>query len=92
MENEIMNEEIIETNTNTEPVPTEEDGSLGSLALAAGAVATATLVLEHVVVKHAIPAVKRGGKAIAGFFGKLTKKGKAEAVEAPDEIAEETAE
>jgi hypothetical protein len=90
MENEIMNNnEEIETN---EPIVANgEDGSLKSLAMVAGVVATATLVVRHVAVKHIISATKRGGKALAGFVGKLTKKDK---VKAPDENMnnEETAE
>ena len=87
MENEIMNEEIIETNTNTEPVPTEEDGSAAGMALLVG-VGVAGTVAAQQLYKRVLKPI--GGKIKAKATG-LFKKGKAEAVEAPDEI-EETAE
>ena len=87
MENEIMNnEEIIETNTET-VLTTDEDGSAAGMALLVGIGVAGTVAVQQLYKRVLRPI---GGKAktkVAGFF----KKGKEEAVEAPDEI-EETAE
>ena len=89
MENEIMNnEEIIETNTNAEPVLAEDDGSAAGMALLVGIGVAGTVAVQQLYKRVLKPI---GGKAKAKVAGFFKKKGKAE-VEAPDEITEETAE
>lgn len=86
MENEIMNEEIIETNTNTEPVLAEEDGSAAGMALLVGIGIAGTIAAQQLY-KRAIKPI--GGKIKAKATGLFKKKGKAEVEIIPAEVTEE---
>lgn len=89
MENEIMNnEEIIETNTNTEPVLAEEDGSAAGMALLVGIGVAGTVAVQQLY-KRVLKPIGGKIKAKTGFF---KKKDKVEEDEAPVEIVRETEE
>ena len=87
MENEIMNnEEIIETNTNAEPVLAEDDGSAAGMALLVGIGVAGTVAVQQLYKRVLRPI---GGKVKAKATGFFKKKDEAEVEIIHTEVTEE---